>query len=185
MSPHSFPVEDALRKRWHDPAKTLKAAGLTEGMTFIDLGCGEGFFAIPAAQIVGEKGRVYAVDINADAVERLKRTAAEKGFKNLTATAGAAEETVFCEQCADFVFFGTVLHDFKDPARVLRNAKRMIKPAGVLVDLDWKRKFMPLGPPMAIRFSEEHASNLLTQTGFRVENVKDQGRYFYIIMAKP
>ena len=73
MSPHRFPVEDAIRKRWHDPAKTLKAAGLTKGMTFIDLGCGEGFFAIPAAQIVGEKGRVYAVDINADAIELLKK----------------------------------------------------------------------------------------------------------------
>jgi ubiquinone/menaquinone biosynthesis C-methylase UbiE len=154
-------------------------------MVFMDIGCGYGFFAIPAAELVGEKGRVYAVDIDDSAIDRLKRKAAEKGLRNLTATVGAAEETVFCDECADMVFYSIVLHDFRDPAKVLRNAKKMLKPSGTLVNLDWKKKPMLFGPPVHIRFSEEQASNLIKQAGFRIESVRDAGRYHYIITAKP
>ena len=154
-------------------------------MTFMDVGCGYGFFTLQAASIVGETGKVYAVDIDASSIDRLKREAAEKGLKNIHAEVAAAEETVFCDACADIVFYSTVLHDFRDPAKVLRNAKRMIKPAGTLVNLDWKKKPMPLGPPMRIRFSEEQAANLIKQAGFTIESVKNLGSNFYIVTAKP
>ncbi len=181
----SFFAEDAIRRRWHDPEKTLKNIGLRPGMVFMDIGCGDGFFAIPAARIVGEKGKVYALDIDASAVNRLKRKAAEKGLRNITATAGAAEETVFCSECADVVFYSIVLHDFRDPAQVLRNAKLMVKASGMLVDLDWKKKPTLFGPPVHIRFSEEQASNLIKAAGFRIESVEDAGRNFYVVTAKP
>jgi ubiquinone/menaquinone biosynthesis C-methylase UbiE len=154
-------------------------------MIFMDIGCGEGFFTIPAAQLVGEKGVVYAVDVDAAAIERLKRKAAEKDLTNITAKAGAAEETVFCEECADIVFYSIVLHDFRDPAKVLRNAKRMLKSAGKLVNLDWKKKPTAFGPPVRIRFSEEQATSLIKVAGFTIESVRDIGRNFYIVTARP
>jgi hypothetical protein len=43
---------------------------------------------------------------------------------------------------------------------------------------------MPFGPPMQIRFSEEQAANLIKQVGFRIESVRDAGRYHYIITVK-
>ena len=103
----------------------------------------------------------------------------------MTAKVGAAEETVFCDACADIVFYSIVLHDFRDTAKVLRNARRMVKPAGMLVNLDWKKKPMSFGPPVQIRFSEEQAANLIKQAGFTIESVKDLGRNFYIVTAKP
>jgi len=129
--------------------------------------------------------KVYAVDVDASAIDGLKREAAEKGLKNVTATVGPAEETVFCDACADIVFYSIVLHDFRDPAKVLRNAKQMLKPTGTLVNLDWKKKLMPFGPPMRIRFSEEQASDLIKQAGFTIANVKDLESDFYIVTAKP
>jgi precorrin-6B methylase 2 len=78
---------------------------LKSGSTFIDLGCGEGFFAIPAAKIVGDKGKVYALDVNEQAIGALQKKADEQGLTNLSTRVGAAEEVVFCESCADFVFF--------------------------------------------------------------------------------
>ncbi len=85
--------------------------GLGSGSVFMDIGCGTGFFAIPAAQIVGEKGRVYALDKEHWAIEKLRETASEKGLGNLNLRVGEAEQVVFCEACADFVFYGIVLHD--------------------------------------------------------------------------
>ena len=180
-----FSLDEATRRSWFNPEKILQEAGLRSGMVFVDVGCGDGFFTILAGQVVGAKGMVYAVDTDASAIERLKRKAAEKGIANVKAITGEAEETVFCHECADLVFYSIVLHDFHDPAKVLRNAKQMLKPSGRLADLDWKKKRMSFGPPFGIRFSEEHAQTLIQTAGFNVERLRDVGRDHYVIVAKP
>ena len=186
MSCHGgFSLDEDTRRRWFNPEKVLKDTGLRSGMVFVDVGCGDGFFTILAANVVGAKGKIYAVDTDASAIERLKRKLAEKGLANVKALVAEAEETVFCQECADIVFYSIVLHDFHDPAKVLVNAKQMLKPSGRLVDLDWKKKRMPFGPPFEIRFSEEQAQELIKNAGFKVESVRDAGRDHYIIMAKP
>ena len=186
MSCHGgFSLDEATRRSWFNPEKVLEDAGLRVGMVFADVGCGDGFFTILAAQLVGEKGRVYAVDTDASAIERLKRKAAEKGLANVKAVVAEAEETVFCDGCADVVFYSIVLHDFHDTAKVLLNSKRMLKPSGRLVDLDWKKKQTEIGPPVRIRFSEEQAQRLIKNAGFNVESVRDAGRDHYVVVAKP
>lgn len=154
-------------------------------MTLVDVGCGDGFFAIPAAKKVGRTGRVYAVDSNPKAIAQLQRTADRDGLKNVVTRVGAAEETLFCESCADYVFLGIVLHDFRDPDRVLQNARRMLKPTGRLVDLDWRKIHMDFGPPYEIRFDENKAAALIQKNSFTIEEVKDSGEYHYLVIARP
>ena len=178
-----FSLDEATRRSWYNPDAIIE--NLHEGMVFADIGCGEGFFSILAAKKVGETGKVYAVDVDASAIERLKEKAKLQGLNNITAKAGAAEETVFCNKCVDMVFFSMVLHDFSDPAKVLKNAWQMLKPKGKLIDLDWKKTEMPFGPPAKIRFSEETASALLRDAGFQISEVIDVGKYHYIVVAAP
>ena len=97
---------------------------------------------------------------------------------------GRGEETILCEGCADIVFFGIVLHDFESASKVLSNAKRMLKHDGRLVDLDWKKKPMDLGPPLRIRFSEEKAAGLIRDAGLKIETVKTDQPYHYVIIAR-
>ena len=184
MSNHKHFGEGTIRK-WHHPKINLETLGLREGMTFMDIGCGYGFFTILAAQIVGESGKVYAVDIDSSSINQLKRDALEKGLKNIHIAIGAAEGTIFCTECADIVFYNTVLHDFQDPAKVLRNAKTMLKPSGKMVNIDWKKKPTAFGPSLQIRLSEEQAINLIKQAGFTIASVKDVESDFYIVTAKP
>jgi ubiquinone/menaquinone biosynthesis C-methylase UbiE len=181
----TFYRDEAERKRWQNPDSILAQIGLRPGLTFIDVGCGDGFFALPAARIVGKEGKVYALDIDAEAISSLTEKALRSNLKNVEARVGAAEDIVFCESCADVLFFGIVLHDFDDPAKVLRNAARMIKPSGRLVDLDWKKKPMNFGPPDNIRFSEEEAAKLIFKAGFKVEQRREAGPFHYVITAKP
>lgn len=173
------------RRRWQDPEAILNDIGLKRDFTFVDIGCGYGFFALPAAKLVGEKGMVYGLDANDKAISWLKKKAAEEDLRNLSLQIGAAEETVLCEACADIVFFGIVLHDFDDPAKVLMNAKRILKPTGRLVDLDWKKEPMELGPPLQIRLSKKEATSLIKKMGFTIETVKEVGSYHYIVTAIP
>jgi ubiquinone/menaquinone biosynthesis C-methylase UbiE len=183
MTGRRFLADDPERKKWQDPEQILSSIGLRDGMVFVDLGCGEGYFAIPAARRVRNYGKVYAVDINAESVERLRTRAEEEGLKNLTSQVGEAETTRFCEGCADIVFFGIDLHDFRDPVAVLKNAKLMLGPAGRLVDLDWKDQPMDLGPPLGKRFSIGKARQLIESVGLKVRDIQDAGPYHYLIIA--
>ncbi len=180
---HSLPEEE--RRRWQNPEEILKRAGLKRDMTFMDIGCGQGFFTIPAARIVGSGGKIYALDISLENISILRQKAMVAGIENITALAAGAEDSVLCESCADIVFFGIVLHDFKDPLKVLANARCMLKPAGWLVNLDWKKGKTPFGPPDHIRFSEEKAGQLIVSQGFKIKSVSNSGLYHYVIIAEP
>jgi len=178
-----FSLDETTRRSWYNPEAILQ--DLQAGMVFVDIGCGDGFFSILAAKKVGGNGKVYSVDIDASAIEKLKQKTNAECLKNITAKVGKAEEMVFCRECADFVFFSMDLHDFSDPAKVLQNAKQMIKLNGRLIDLDWKKQEIPFGPPVAIRFSEEKAVGLMRFAGFTVTSVRDAGPYHYVVTAKP
>jgi len=183
MNRRRFRADDPERRSWQDPEKIFPAIGLRKGMVFVDVGCGEGYFALPAARIVGPDGKVYAIDINAEAVAYLKEQATANVLTNLSAEAEEAEAVIACEGCAVIVFFGIDLHDFADPELVIRNAKRMLRPSGRLIDLDWKDIPMDVGPPAEKRFPVEKAKKMIESAGFTARSVQDAGPYHYLIIA--
>ena len=180
---HTFTYNEQARRTILPPEKILKQIGLIEGNTFIDIGCNDGYFAIPAAQIVGSTGKIYGVDIDNSAINRLLQKAQKQNLNNIQAKVGRAESTLYCTACADFVFFGTVLHDFLDPRQVLKNAYEALAPSGKLVNLDWKKKKGEMGPPFEKRFSEETASGLMSQAGFKNIEIEEFSPDFYLISA--
>jgi len=183
MSRRQFRADDPVRRTWQDPEEIFGMIGLGPGMVFVDMGCGDGYFALPAARKVGNRGRVYAADIDADAIARLCQQAEREGLKNIVARSGEAEMAVPCEGCADLVFFGIALHDFCDPGQVIRNARIMLKPSGHLADLDWMDQPMEFGPPLQKRFSIEKARRMIESGGFGILSVRDAGPYHYLILG--
>lgn len=180
-----FPADDQERRKWMDPEAILSGLGLKPGFTFVDIGCGGGFFALPAARIVGPGGNVYGLDTDTRSITVLKEQAAKEKLDNVRLTTGRGEENILCEECADIVFFGMDLHDFQYPAKVLGNARKMIKSTGRLANLDWKKAAMNIGPPLEKRFAEEKAIQLIEAAGFSVETINDSGPWHYLVMARP
>jgi ubiquinone/menaquinone biosynthesis C-methylase UbiE len=178
-------ADETERRTWQNPEEILITAGLKSDITFVDIGCGQGYFALPAARIVGPSGKVYGLDIDRTGIEKLRNRASSAKLTNIELIAGAAEDTLVCSGCADMVFFGIVLHDFNDPSKVLQNARKMLKSSGKLVNLDWKKENMSMGPPLAKRFDEETASRLIQSAGFKIESVQNSGQYNYLITANP
>lgn len=175
-----FSLDEATRRAWYSPEDALSA--LKEGMTFVDVGCGDGYFSMLAAKKVGAKGRVYAVDVDGSRIEMLEDKADQEGLGNIVAVVGRAEDTVFCEGCADVVLYSMDLHDFDDPEKVVANAKLMLKSGGVVVDVDWKKMQMDFGPPYEVRFSDQKATEMLETVGFKAE-VAEAGPYHYKVTA--
>jgi ubiquinone/menaquinone biosynthesis C-methylase UbiE len=176
-------IDDSDRRKMMDPDVILPKIGLKPGMTLVDIGCGQGFFAIPAARIAGPKGHVYGIDIDEEALDLLCRKAADAGL-NIRILRGEAEKTLACEGCADIVFFGISLHDFKEPEKVLENAWRMLKHGGILADLDGKKDETEGESNHGNRLSEKEASKLIEEANFNIESVEDISGWLYLIIAK-
>ena len=178
-------IDETTRKEWQNPEAILHTIGLKPGFIFVDAGCGDGFFTLPAARLAGPAGKVYGIDISSQAIDRIQKKAENEGLVNIKLIVGKAEETVPCSACADVVFFGNVLHDFQNPFEVVNNARSIIKPTGKLVNLDWKKTPTDIGPPPAIRFDEATAIRIIESSGFKVETIKESGKYHYLIIGKP
>ena len=184
MSPFR-PAIDPERKKYQDPEAILAKIGLQSGSTFVDIGCGGGFFALPAARIVSKSGKLYGIDVNAEAIDALRELARGEGLTNLELTVGSAEEMALCERCADIVFFGLVVLHLAVPVKALKNAKKMLAPEGRVAIFDWKKIATRQGPPLEQRLSEGQAVDFLKAAGFGKITVEDNGPYHYIIVARP
>jgi tRNA G46 methylase TrmB len=76
---HDNPLMPILK----NPYKSLETAGVRPGQKVIEIGCGPGFFTIPAAKIVGEKGLIYAVDVNHRAIKRVEEKIRKYEISNI------------------------------------------------------------------------------------------------------
>jgi ubiquinone/menaquinone biosynthesis C-methylase UbiE len=184
MSHSHFHPDENERRKSQEPFAILREVGLVQGMIFVDMGCGAGFFTIPAAEIVGEGGKVYAIDADPASIEKVGEKASSKELENIVLKAAKAEETILFDAKADIIFFANAFHDFEDKAKVLAHSRRMLKEGGKIVDLDWKRVNTIHGPPLWKRLTEEDAEGLIYDAGFTVTLAKSCGKQHYLIVGK-
>ncbi len=178
--------DQAERHLWQNAPAILSQIGLKPGDTLADIGAGDGYFSLPAANIVGPSGSVYALDAFTEAITELNAAASVAALTNIKTTVGEAETTIMCRGCADIVLMANVLHDFNDPVAALKNARLMLKSSGKLADLDWKKEERKLhGPPFAIRFDQAKATALLKEAGFKVISSTLVGPFHYLLIAEP
>ena len=97
---HDNPLLPVIR----NPYKILERAGLKPGQNVLEVGCGPGFFTIPAAHIVEETGKVYAVDTHPLAIERVQNKIKKAGLKNVSLIHANASDTGIPDQCIDHAF---------------------------------------------------------------------------------
>jgi len=125
-------VHETLYGLFRDAYKVLSAAGLEPGQKVLEVGCGPGFFTIPAARIVGEKGSVCALDINPLAVERVRQKIEGQGVTNVKTILADAAQTGLPGQSFDLIFLFGLAHPIGDVENILTELHRLLKPAGTL-----------------------------------------------------
>ena len=125
-------VHETLYGLFRDPYEALNAAGLEPGQKVLEVGCGPGFFTIPAARIVGEIGSVCALDISPLAVERVQQKIEKEGATNVETILADAAQTGLPDQSFDLVFVFGLAHPVGHPEGILTELHRLLKPAGIL-----------------------------------------------------
>lgn len=114
------------------PEKVLSKIRTKKGQTVLDYGCGIGSFTLPLADLVGENGKVIALDMEPSAIQIVEKVARRKNLTNIT-TVQSDCGTNLDDQSVDTVLFIGVLPYLQDPLPVLRELHRVLKPDGLLV----------------------------------------------------
>ena len=125
---HDNPILPLVR----NPYKLLNAAGLKRGQKVLEVGCGPGFFTIPAARIVGDEGHVYAIDIHPRAIARVNQEIDKEALKNITTMCINASNTGLPGGSIDLAFLFGLRYIAGGPGNVITELHRVLKPGGDL-----------------------------------------------------
>jgi ubiquinone/menaquinone biosynthesis C-methylase UbiE len=122
-----FKLRDIVRPR----GNILKDAGIKPGFQVLDFGCGPGGYILPLAQMVGESGKIYALDMNPAAVLTVKSLAADHKLANVQ-TILSEGVTGLPDGSIDVVLLYDLFHYLKKPDNILIELYRVLKPDGIL-----------------------------------------------------
>lgn len=169
-----------------EPARLLEELPLKPGITFLDLGCGAGNYTLAVAEVIGAHGVVVALDLWPPGIEALGERAAAAGRRNIrTALADISKLIPLGDHSVDVCLMATVLHDLAEFALAegaLQEARRVLKPGGILAIVEFDKVEGPPGPPMRIRLAPEQVENLVGPYGFQKTRTVRIGPYNYLIL---
>jgi ubiquinone/menaquinone biosynthesis C-methylase UbiE len=123
-----------IRERFRKPRQFIESLGIKEGDKVLDYGCGIGSYTIPAAKIVGDDGKVYALDIHPVAIERVEKRARKAGVHNIE-TIQSDIVTGLPDEYLEFTLLIDVYTWVDDKDALLQEMHRILKPSGQLVFL--------------------------------------------------
>lgn len=169
------------------PEKNVKQMGLTEGMHVADLGAGSGHYSFAAAHIVGNSGKVHAVEVQKELLKRLKNQAELEGLHNIDITWGDIEEidgTKLRDNSIDVAILSNTLFQVEDKEGTLKEAYRILKPDGRLVIIDWKDSFGGMGPEPDAVVGDSSARELAQAVGFNIDSSINAGEHHYGVIVK-
>ena len=176
-------LTDPSRLEIFDPEKTLREFGLREGMTVLDVGTGPGFFLPYLSRMVGEKGKVYAVDIQEEMVKMAQEKVQKEGLSNVEVMKSEENSIPLPDHCVDFIFMAFTFHELTDPKTFAQELKRIAKPFAYLAVIDWKKEERDKGPPPEEVLSEWEVGLILDDSGIRVGRVVEIGKYCFGVYA--
>jgi len=173
-------LDSGYRRKIQPPEQMVERSGIKKGMKVLDLGCGSGSFTPFVARAVGEKGKVYALDIQAAMLKQLERKLSRpenRDIKNIKLIDGNAYELPFDDASLDLVYMVTVLQEIPDRNRALAEVRRVLKAGGFLSvtelfpdpDYPWKSTTIKLGEA----------------AGFKVDNVSGNFFNYTVRFRKP
>lgn len=130
----------ASREKDENAAAMLQALDVQPGWTVCDLGCGNGYHTLPLAQLVGPKGSVYAVDIQAEMLDLLAKRTEAAGITNVERIVGAAADPHLPGGSCDLILLVDVYHELSYPEHILAAIRRALKPKGRLVLVEFREE---------------------------------------------
>lgn len=172
------------RQREEDCRMLLKALQIEKGQTVCDLGCGNGFYTLELAKLVGPKGTVYAVDIQREMLEMLMQRSNQVGFRNIRPVIGSPIDPNLPAGEVDLVLCVDVYHEFSHPAEMLAAIRRSLSDDGLLVLAEFRGEdpAVPIKP--LHKMTKAQAKKELEACGFEVAREFDRLPWQHLLFFK-
>ncbi|MCJ7579546.1 MAG: class I SAM-dependent methyltransferase [Candidatus Aminicenantes bacterium] len=130
-------TNEARLNRLQPPDQVMDAIGVKKGMVVAEIGAGQGRYVTQLAVRVGEKGKVYAEDIDAASLQYLEKRCERGGLKNVKTILGDVKDPKLPKGELDLIFIISAYHHFDDPVTLLKNARPALKTDGILAIGEW------------------------------------------------
>lgn len=179
-------LEDPKRDAYQKPHEVLSALGLKPGEVIADIGAGSGYFTFRLARHVGDKGRVYAVDVSPDMILHINRRIRELKVTNVISILADPDDPLLPDSTINRFFFSDSWHHIENQTKYLTLIKRMLKSGGEVIMIDFQKKDLPFGPPLEMKIAREDLIKQMESSGFRL--LKEYRflpyQYFLIFVVK-
>jgi len=153
------------RRALLDPEAFVARIGISQGESVADLGAGPGFFTLPLAERVGADGRVYALDVAPEMVAHLRAQALPA---QVTVLQSEESRLPVPDASVESALLAFVLHELEHPHEFLLDVRRIVRPSGRLIMLEWIPQEEEIGPPLCERISPEASERMLVGAGWRL-----------------
>lgn len=181
FDPDRLAEMEQRRREMLPPEELLPQFLASTDLTLLDMGCGVGFFSIPAARFLSH-GKVLAVDLQQGMIDATTRRARESGISNLEGIVAPATQVPLPDSSVDVVLMSMVFHDIDAKTEALKEIARLLRPKGSLFIIEMDRGNGGFGPPMEIRITPDTLKDMLVSAGFTLSSVtrssRDNDLYF-------
>ncbi len=172
-------LDSPWRRNALPPRETLLSLGLTEEVNFADIGCGIGYFTIPAALIVNPANVVIAIDPSAEMIAEASKRAVEAGVNHIEFVHSDPLDFKIPKESVDFALLANVFHEITEKAEFVHLVLDILKPGGKLALIEWNEEIKEMGPPENHRISEEETDRWMQEGGFKKINTIKIGEMFF------
>ncbi len=176
-----------LAEGFSKPSDIVGVLGIGPGMVIADFGAGSGAYTLAAAALVGEHGKVFAIDVQKELLTRLKNEAGRRGYGNVDIIWGDFEVNQGSRikaESVDVVFVANVLFQCEHKLGAIREALRVLKPGGLLALVDWTDSFNSLVPVPAHVVTEAQARAYCETAGALFVSTFPAGEHHYGLLYK-
>jgi ubiquinone/menaquinone biosynthesis C-methylase UbiE len=177
-------LDNAKRRELLPPEETLIRLGLHEGDIMADIGCGIGYFSIPASEIVGDSGKIFAMDILPEMLQEVEIKIKENSISNIKTLLTKESDLKLEDGKIDIAFISNVLHEAEDKEIFLSEIKRIISSKGRIAIVEWQKINSEFGPPIEHRLDKVDLIKILDAFGFSNIATIDIGENFYGLIAQ-
>ena len=151
----------------------LKHLGVKPGMSVCDLGCGNGFYTLKLSPMVGDDGKVFAVEIQKEMLTMLAKRAAAADVKNIVPVLGNVADPKLPEASIDIILMVDVYHEMDHPVEMLAAMRKSLKPNGRLVEVEFRAEDAKVPIKALHKMSKEQITKELAANGFKVADQFD------------
>jgi len=170
---------------WQDTEEIMDRLHLGAGDIVADIGAGSGFFTIPFSSRVGEKGLVFAEEIQIEMINYISRKVEVQELKNIRVIFGKPEDPSLLDNFFNLVFLANTYHELEKPFLMLENIKKDMRHSGRLAIIDWDpAKQSPFGPPIEAKVPESTIIKEVERSGFELIEKHNFMPYHYFLVFK-